>query len=126
MLAGSLGKTYVLIFLNDLVDDIRTESFCLKIKVQIDKELFLNVPDILLRDIWDKEGIQGLLIGEQETFLAVNPNQVGVPITETVFNGRDIDKGRVSEFLEEFLSAMEEGHFSLTTLPLTTARQVAL
>jgi hypothetical protein len=80
--------------------------------VEIDKELFLDVPDIFLQDIRDKDGIQGLLIGEQQALSPVNPYQVGMPVSETLgvgFINRSL-KGRISKFLEEFGGVVEECH----------------
>ena len=56
---------------------------------------------LLLFHLGDKEGIQGLLIGEQNTLPAVNTEEVGIPIPQTLgvgFISRTL-KGRAFEFL---------------------------
>ena len=72
----------------------------MQVEIKVDKEFFYDVPDILLQDIWDQKRVKGLLIGEQEAFLPVDPDNIAVPITET-FRDRSIGtlKGRISEFL---------------------------
>ena len=47
-------------------------------------------------DIQDEKTVEGLFISKEKTFPAVNPNEVGMPITQTLGVGRDIDEGRTN------------------------------
>lgn len=83
----------------------------------MNKKLLLYVLQVSLEDFWYKEAIQGFLVGEQEAFLTVNPEQVCIPVPETfsrLANLISFDKVDI-KFFQEFFGCNGLFSYSSTT-----------